>query len=62
MRNNAQYKGNREHEGQVNRLMQTRTKQGGVVPETEEAGQEEHMGNTNKDKAMCSNTKQTSRH
>uniref|UniRef100_A0A673M4E6 Dynamin-type G domain-containing protein n=1 Tax=Sinocyclocheilus rhinocerous TaxID=307959 RepID=A0A673M4E6_9TELE len=37
----AQYKGIRAHEDQVNTIGQTRTKQGGVVIESEEAGHEE---------------------
>ncbi len=41
----------------VNTIGQTRTKQGGVVIENKEAGQGEHMANTNKDTAMCSGTK-----
>ncbi len=38
------------------------TKKGGVVTGNKEAGQEEHMADTNKDKAICSNTTQTRKH
>ncbi len=31
----------------------TRTKQGGVTRGNKEVGQEEHMANTNRDRAMC---------
>ncbi len=34
-------------------------KQLGVVRGNKDVGQEEHMANTNRDRAMCSDTKQT---
>lgn len=40
----------------MNLIGKTRTKQGGVVIENEEAGQEEHTANINKDTTMCSGT------
>ncbi len=55
-RKTAQYKGRKVHEGQVSQLRnkdKTRAKQGGVTKGNKEAGSQEHMVDTNKDKAMC---------
>jgi len=38
------------------------TKKGGLVTGIKEAEHEEHMANTDQDRAMCSNTKQTQNH
>ncbi len=38
------------------------TKQEGMARGNREVGQEEHMANTNRDRAMCSDTKQTKKH
>ena len=43
-------------------IKQTRAKQGGVTKGNKEVGQEKHMENTNRDRAMCSDTKQTKKH
>jgi len=50
----------------VSPISETRTrrglKKGGVVTGNQEAGHEEHMANTEQDRVMCSNTKQTKKH
>ncbi len=52
-RKTAQYKGRKAHEGQVSTVKETRAKQGGVTRGNKEVGSQEHMVDTNKDKAMC---------
>ncbi len=51
----AQYKGRKVREGQVSTVkeMKTRAKQEGVTKGNKEMGPQEHMVDTNKDKAMC---------
>ncbi len=46
----------------MRRLRQTGIEQGGVVTGNKEVGLEKHMANNNKDKPMCSDTKQTWKH
>ncbi len=56
-RKTAQYKGRQAHEDQVSTVKETRTRQvlnkGGVTKGNKEVGSQEHMVDTNKDKAMC---------
>lgn len=40
-------------------IKQTRAKQGGVTRGNKEVGQGEHVADTNKDRTMCLDTKQT---
>ncbi len=49
----AQYKGRKVHEDRVSTVKEMRTKQEGVTKGNKEVGSQEHMVDTNKDKAMC---------